>query len=500
MATNRLSVTGRVDGRPVEVDSSEIRRSSMTGSHLSSSRRRLLQQLGVGSVAGAVALLPAARPRHTAQAQPNARIEPNAGSWKTWLLSNGNQFRPGPPPDSATELAEVKAMAGERAAMRDRIAYWEAGAAGHRWTEIFVRYANVTNFLPAQFQGRTLALTNVAIHDAMIATWDAKYAYNRPRPTEVDASFNAAVPVPNSPSYPSEHAAAAYAAATLLAALYPKDAQMFMDLAEEAGRSRVAAGVQFPSDVTAGAEIGRKVGELAVARSNQDDLNAVWDGQVPEGPGLWKGTNPPGVLEQNWKPLMLAGKDALRPAPPPAPDSDARMQELAEVKNFARTPRTNGIANAAQWGWYGQPATHFVPLYQIHDRALEYHLEHNAPWVARAYAAVGAAWLDAYIASQDAKYFYWVARPNMFDSSITTVIPNPNFPSYISNGAVLAGIGGVLLSHFFPRDAAQFIRESNDYGDSRLWAGIHFPSDIEVGKQMGKTIAQMAIDRMRGDG
>lgn len=466
------------------------------------SRRDLLHRAagaGAGAALAGATLLPATRPR-TVAAQAASPIEPNAGRWKPWLLTSGDQFRPPPPPDAAGELAEVRAMAGQRdSAARDRIAFWELGAAGHRWTDIFVRYANVTNFLPNQLQSRALALMNVAIYDAMIAAWDAKYAYNRPRPTAVDPSLSAAVPVPGSPSYPSEHAAAAGAAATLLGHLYPDDAQMFMDMADEAGRSRVLAGVQFPSDVAAGMELGRKVGDLAIERSRQDDLTAVWDGQVPVGPGLWTGTNPPGVVERNWKTLVIASSDALRPPPPPAPDSEQRAQELAEVKNFARTPRTNGLALAVQYGLYGQPATHFQPLYRAHDRVMEYHVEHNAPWAARAYAAIGAGWLDAYIASQDAKFFYWVARPNMFDPSITTVFPNPNFPSYISNGAVLSGVVAPLLAYFFPRDAAEFIREADQIAETRLWAGVHFRSDIEVGKQMGKTIAAMIIDRMRSD-
>jgi membrane-associated phospholipid phosphatase len=465
--------------------------------------RRNLMRVGTAAIAaGAAAHLPLlAPPAQVAASGP--QIEPNAGTWKPWLLAAGDQFRPPPPPDAAAtadEIAQIKTMATQRdTAALDRIAYWEAGAAPHRWNDLFIRYANVTNFLPNQLQARALTYLNIAISDAMIATWDAKYAYNRPRPTSVDPSLTAAVPVPNSPSYPSEHAAAAGAAATLLAHLYPADAQKFLDMAEEAGRSRVLAGVQFPSDVTAGMELGRRVGALAAARSDLDDLNAIWDGQVPVGPGLWKGTNPPGVVERNWKPLLLPSADALRPPPPPAPDSDQRAAEIAEVKAFARTPRTTGIAFTTQYGLYGQPASHFLPILQANDRVLEYHLEHNAPWVARAYAAIGAGWLDAYIASQDAKFFYWTARPSMFDPSITTVFPNPNFPSYISNGAVLSGVQGPILAHLFPRDAAQFARDADQIAESRLWAGIHFRSDIEGGKALGKMIADMVIDRMKGD-
>ncbi len=465
--------------------------------------RRTLMRVGtVAIAAGTAAHLPLLAPLAQVAASAD-QIEPKAGTWKPWLLTSGDQFRPPPPPDAAATAAEVeqlKAMAARRDTKAlDTIAYWEAGAAPHRWNDIFIRYANVTNFLPLQLQARALTYLNIAMYDAMIATWDAKYAYNRPRPTGVDSSLTAAVPVPNSPSYPSEHAAAAGAASTFLAHLYPADAHKFMDMAEEAGRSRVLAGVQFPSDVAAGMELGKRVGALAIARSNLDDLKAVWDGQVPVGPGLWKGTNPPGVVERNWKPLVLPSADALRPPPPPAPDSDQRAAEIAEVKNFARTPRTTGVATAFQYGLYGQPASHFTPIYQIHDRVLEYHLEHNAPWVARAYAAIGAGWLDAYIASQDAKFFYWVARPNMFDPAITTTLPNPNFPSYISNGAVLSGVVAPILAYLFPRDAAQFAAEADQAAETRLWAGIHFRSDLEAGKQLGKTLAGMIVDRMKGD-
>ena len=476
----------------------------MTGRDHDATRLTRRGALQAGAALGGALL--GATARHTpVRAQPpgEQQIEPHAGTWKAWLLTSGSQFRPAPPPDDAAtqaELQQVKALASRRdAAARDRIAYWEAGAAPHRWNEILIRYANVTNFLPNQLQARALTLLNVAMYDAMIATWDAKYAYRRPRPTTVDPSLTAAVPLPNSPSYPSEHAAAAGAAATLLAHLYPADAQKFLGMAEEAGQSRVLAGVQFPSDVTAGLELGRQVGALAAARSDLDDLTAVWDGQVPVGPGLWTGMNPPGVVERNWKPFILPSADALRPPPPPAPDSEERATEIAEVKNFARTPRTSGLAFAVQYGVYGQPALHFLPILQAHERVLEYHLEHNAPWVARAYAAIGVGWLDAYIASQDSKFFYWTARPNMFDPSITTVFPNPNFPSYISNGAVLAGVVGALLEHFFPRDAAEFAREANETAETRLWAGIHFRSDLEAGKSIGKAIAAMIIDRMKDD-
>ena len=101
----------------------------------------------------------------------------------------------------------------------------------------------------------------MAIYDATIAAWKSKYFYNRTRPSEVDPTLATAVATPGSPSYPSEHAAAAGAAATVLAYFFPDEASSFQAMAEEAAQSRVQAGVQFPSDSSAGLELGRKVAE-----------------------------------------------------------------------------------------------------------------------------------------------------------------------------------------------------------------------------------------------
>ena len=97
-------------------------------------------------------------------------------------------------------------------------------------------------------------MLNVAIHDALIAAWDSKYAHNRRRPGEADPQFASALPAPRSPSYPCEYAVAAGAGAAVLAHIFPTEAQRFTAAAEEAARSRVLAGVVYPSDMRAGLE------------------------------------------------------------------------------------------------------------------------------------------------------------------------------------------------------------------------------------------------------
>ncbi len=63
-------------------------------------------------------------------------------------------------------------------------------------------------------------------------------------------------------SFPSGHSASSFAAATALAAFYPKAAPLVFALATGVGASRVHRGHHFPSDVVVGAGIGAVSGGL----------------------------------------------------------------------------------------------------------------------------------------------------------------------------------------------------------------------------------------------
>src|SRR5215469_12951545 len=141
-------------------------------------------------------------------------VEPAAGTWKTWMLSSGSELRRPPPDGAATaaEIAALKAMETKRdAAALELIAYWNEGDPAYRWNQMAVD-ETVRRGIAHPIGSRGVALMQVAIYDAMVATWDSKYAFNRPHPSEADASLRTVLPNPKSPSYPSEHAAAAGAA------------------------------------------------------------------------------------------------------------------------------------------------------------------------------------------------------------------------------------------------------------------------------------------------
>ena len=437
-------------------------------------------------------------PQQTASSSTSA--DRSAGPWKTWVLASGSELRLTPPPDAAAtvaELQQVRTLVSQRdAQVQQTIRYWDFWSPSYRWNDLMTDISGA-NPIPGGGAMRTFAMLNVALHDAMIAAWDTKYAYNRRRPGEVDAQLSTAVPTPANPSYPCEYSVAAGAAAAIIAHIYPKEAQRANAAAEEAARSRVIAGVAFPSDTKAGLDLGRAVAARVIQKMRVDE--SKWAGTVPAGPGLWKGTNPVGVNEVTWPLFVLKSPNQFRPGPPPAHDSPERAAELAEVKNFKRTPFTNSKVSYWQFGQLGQPGVTFRLSEEVGRRLAE-DGNVSAPRAARAYALVYVAYYEGWIASQDAKFHYWTARPNQFDAAMTTVIPTPPFPTYPSNAATLIKAPAVVLSYLFPRERARYDAWVQEFGESRLWAGIHFRSDITSGWEIGRNVGEAVVARAKADG
>ena len=114
-------------------------------------------------------------------------------------------------------------------------------------------------------------LTNVALHDAFIACWDAKYTYWAPRPHQVDPSITTVFVTPNHPGYPAAHSCLSGAAGGVLARVFPRDAPAFTSLADQAGEARIMGGIHFRSDVDAGLTLSRQVAEVVWVRGRGAD-------------------------------------------------------------------------------------------------------------------------------------------------------------------------------------------------------------------------------------
>ena len=433
-------------------------------------------------------------------------IEPNAGNWRTWVISSGRDYRVPAPPGAAETRAELRAMADLMAnndeTVRQQIKFWDAGAPPYRWIDL-INARLLAGTPTTAFPHRVYTYVALAMYDATIAAWESKYFYNRPRPSQVDHTLQTELPVPNSPSYPSEHAAAAQAAATVLAHFLPAEAQSFQTMAEQAGLSRVLAGLQYPTDNTAGLALGRRVAEQVIAQAQTDGSDAVWMGTVPTGQCKWIGTNPGNVTGPTWRPLLLSSASQFRPPVPPPCDSPQVVAETAEVRNFPRAAPGNAASFVFRYKafyWQSPEGLNSWP-YRYADKWInEDHLDQNPPRAARIYALIAAGLFDAFIASQDGKFAYWYIRPHQLDPAIIPLFPVPNFPSYPSNHSTFSATRSEILAYLFPT-RADFIRAvGKEAGDSRIWAGIHYQMDNVAGVNLGKSVAQVFISRAQTDG
>ena len=438
-------------------------------------------------------------------------VEPTAGSWRTWVIPSAADYRaPAPPGASQTqaELREISRLLTQNGPDEQaQIAYWDAGAPSYRWMGLLHARSDANQPL-STYPARLYAYVAIAMYDATIATWESKYHYQRLRPSEIRRNLPVVLTVPESPSYPSEHASTAWAAATVLAYFFPAEAASFDAMAHEAGWSRVLAGLQFPSDYEAGRELGIAVGQAIIARAQGDGSQTPWAGVVPQGPCNWRQLNaqtPPGNASgASWTPLLLSSPSQFRPpAPPPCTDPTWLSTELKTVQDFLRTVPGNAAVFATNYKafyWQSPEGLNSWPFRYADRWIAEDHLDRNAPRVARIYALLGATQFDAFIASQDGKFTYWYIRPSQLDSTITPLIPVPNFPSYPSNHSTFSSSRSEILAYLFPT-RADFIRAvGKEAGDSRIWAGIHYQMDNVAGVNLGRAVAQVFINWAKADG
>lgn len=433
------------------------------------------------------------------------QVESGAGSWKTLILTSGSELRVPPPPGSAataSEIAWLRSLDTERNATAQRqLRHWDAGPPSYRWVEYMIdrigqgRTGTVNMF-------RMMTYVTVAMYDATIAAWDSKYAYNRKRPGEIDPGVVTFLANPRSPSYPSEYGATAGAAAAILAYFFPADEQALTNLADEAARSRLYARVELPSDYQAGLALGRAVAAKVIARARADGSDTPVTLTVPNAPGSWVGTNPIGQNIPQWKAFFLSRNDEARPAPPPAYDSAEKLAELATVRDHPRS-LTDAGAFLTNWkAMFVESPDGVRTTWQrlASQKIFEHGLANNAPRAARVYALTSLAQFDTQIASYDGKFTYWAPRPAHLDRAITTLIPIPNHPCYPSNGAAYSCAPGEVLAYLFPDDAPAIRDKALEQGLARMWAGVHYPSCINAGREMATKVAQKVIDWAEADG
>ena len=217
--------------------------------------------------------------------QPN---RPFAAKAKPWVVKPISRFRPKPPPKYGSKEFEANArdvmkVKEDLTPEQKRIAQFWEGMEGTAlpagiWNRVAIQYVREKKQSVPE-QARTFALLNVALADAGSAIWDSKYltGWWDPRPINairdlgLDKKWNSyLLPTPLFPAYPSGTSGYSGAAGTVLAYLFPEDAEMWRARATEAGMSRLYGGVHWRIDVTAGLGVGRKAGGVVVEHAKRD--------------------------------------------------------------------------------------------------------------------------------------------------------------------------------------------------------------------------------------
>jgi membrane-associated phospholipid phosphatase len=449
-----------------------------------------------------------------APSAPLVQPENGAGHWRTWVLASGSEVRPAAPPTESSsetkqELDEIIRLQSARTAATDSLVHaWDVlpTTPWHTLTLDMLEFywALLPDVRPATpvRSARILALVNTAMYDALVATWDAKYAYMRRAPSLVDSRVRQLVSVADVPTYPSEHAAVAAAAAAVLSYAFPFDDTLrFHRLERDAGDARVIAGAAYRSDVDAGYAIGRAVGARAIARASLDGSVAIVAMTPPTAAWAWKPTPPKRVKDPfdpaagTWRTWTINSGDQFRPPPPPLPGSSRFITDLNELLSIGMT-RTTAQADSVRYWATDAPSSRWEVF--MDDEIARHQL--GPLHASRALALASTAMADALIACWDAKFFYWLERPISADTTLKTAISTPPFPSYPSGHSTQSAAAAEVFAYLFPDRAEYYRQKANEASVSRVLAGIHYRFDIEAGEELGRKVGAAAVTRAKGDG
>ena len=480
-------------------------------------------------------------------AAPASGADANAGSWSMIVLSAPTQIPVAAPTavNSPAYQAELAAIEASQAAItpdqQAAVTYWSVGGA-LRWNEE-MRQLVARQDLPPEpnpdgsypspnpanpfanpqypfsnppYGVRAYSYTSVAQYEALKVAWYYKYQYNRAAPFKNDSKIKALMPDNQVPSYPSEDAVEAGVNDAMLKLLFPTNAVEIDALAAQQQQAAQLAGRATASDIAAGVAIGQAVAAVLTARAANDGFkaasgnatiwaqlaaNAVAKGEIPwisqDGP-----PRPPMLpLFGSVQAWMLQPSDVLanRPVPPPGTHSAAMASDLQAVRDAVSNITPDQLSTVYKWADGVSTAT---PSGHWDFIAVPYIQAANMSEVrtARTFALLNMAMHDAGVSCWDAKYFYFNPRPSQLDPNIKTWTGLPNFPAYVSGHSDFSAAGADILSYLFPSGATYFNAQAQEAAMSRLYGGIHYPSDISAGLTQGKQVSDYTIRFAKTDG
>jgi hypothetical protein len=471
----------------------------------------------------------------------------DAGTWRMIVMTSPAQIAVASPTSTSSadyqaELTAIKVAQGRLTrAQQQNIDYWAAGGVA-RWNEIMLEMVARADLPPPPnadgtysapdannpfaepqfpfgnppYAARAYSYVSVAQFEALKAAWHFKHLYNRPSPSDVDGAVRALQPTNGLPAYPSEAAVLSGVTAELLKLLFPTNVEEIARKAAEQREAALLSGRASASDLAAGLALGNAVAALLTARAGTDGMRTA-----AGSPALFaalaaaataRGEIPWRSLESPPRPPMLAAFGSVRawmmtpaeilnerPPAPPSTSSALMAREAEEVRNAVRKPTRAQIAMVYKWSdgvSTPTPPGHWNVIAAPYIAAAGF----SEVRTARAYALLNMSMHDAAVACWDAKFAYYNPRPSQVDPRIRTIIGLPNFPSYTSGHSTFSAAAAEVLAYLFPADAGEFHTLKDEAAISRLYGGIHYRSDIEVGKVHGSRVGGYTVSFARTDG
>jgi hypothetical protein len=291
-----------------------------------------------------------------------------------------------------------------------------------------------------------------------------------------------------------------------------------------------------------GVAVGRAAGAAMLALRKDDGATRDAPYTPGTGPGKWRPhpnpdpPNPPIAnkdLAPGYAPSASTGWGNVAPftllsasqfwlAGPPALTSEAYTRDYNKVKNLGgqvSQERTAEQTEIARFWFQGPPAWYSIARVVAQERGLD-------AWdSARALALMSLAMADGYISGFKIRYVYDLWRPvtairegdadgndaTVGDPRWNSLQNTPSVSDYPSTQSTFSGAAAVALAGALGTDEIRFSftsgppfpditrsftsvsQAARESADSRVYAGIHFPTACEDGLVLGRKIGERTV-------
>lgn len=276
-----------------------------------------------------------------------------------------------------------------------------------------------------------------------------------------------------------------------------------------------------------GEAIGNDVFQFSKTDGGHQGYSANFPGSYvpPAGPGLWEPFGTQTAMQPYWgthRPFITEDSSTVIPGTPPAFSTDVNSPFYAYAFQvyYQQNNNTADQVNIAQfWADGGgsiTPPGHSISML----RSILRHENSNLETATIAYAKMGIALSDAFLACWKTKYIYNLLRPVTYiqdniDANWVSLIGTPPFPEYTSGHSSQSGAMSEIMESLFgtsyaftdsthgtnfggPRSFNNFDEAAEEAALSRLYGGIHYEFSNNGGLVCGRLIGENVNDLFTG--